>query len=95
MVKIQEETKGAFTNGDINMTWLLDSCPRLNAFFDEVMRMTNSSSSVRSVVSDTVIGDTVLGAGTKVLIPYRQLHFNEDVFGENALQFAIHDPFCR
>ena len=84
MAKIQEETDGAFTNEDINMTWLLDSCPRLNAFFDEVMRMTNSSSSVRSVVSDTVIGDSVLRAGTKVLIPYRQLHFNEDVFGENA-----------
>lgn len=84
MVLIQEETDGAFGNAGMDMCWLLDSCPRLNAFFDEVMRMTNSSSSVRTVVSDTVIGDSVLRAGMKVLIPYRQLHFNEDIFGDNA-----------
>ena len=69
------------------MTYLLESCVRLNCLFDEVLRMTNSSSSVRSVVSDTVIGDSVLRTGTKVLIPYRQLHFDEAVFGTDANQF--------
>ena len=61
----------------------MDSCPQLNAFFDEVMRITDSSSSIRSVVKDTVIGDSVLRAGMKVLIPYRQRHFNEHVSGQN------------
>ena len=83
---IEEETEGAFTDGNINMTWLLDSCPRLNAFFDEIMRITNSSASVRSVVSDTVLGDFILRAGTKVMIPYRQLHFNEDAYGSNVAE---------
>lgn len=86
MVKIQEETAGAFTTDQVDMSWLLNSSPRLNAFFDEVIRMTNSSSSVRSVVSDTVIGDCTLRAGMKILIPYRQLHFNEEVFGTDALK---------
>ena len=86
MANLQEETEGAFVNGEINMSWLLDSCPRLNAFFDEVMRITNSSSSVRTVVSDTVVGDSVIRTGMKVLIPYRQLHFNADVFGKDVLE---------
>lgn len=86
MVKIREETAGAFLTDQIDMTWLLHSCPHLNAFFDEVIRMTNSSSSVRTVMSDTVIGDCTLRAGMKVLIPYRQLHFNKEVFGTDALK---------
>ena len=84
MAKIQEETAEAFSNGQIDMSCLLHSCPRLNAFFDEVMRITNSSSSVRTVLSDTVIGDCIFRAGVKILIPYRQLHFDEEVFGTDA-----------
>ena len=86
MASLQEETDAAFTNGGISLSWLLESCPRLNAFFDEVMRMTASSSSVRTAVSDTVMGDAVIRTGMKILIPYRQLHFNEEVFGEDALE---------
>ena len=85
---IRDETSHAFTTtGELSMTFLLDSCVRLNCVFDEVLRMTNSSSSVRSVVSDTVIGDFVLRSGAKVLIPYRQLHFDEATFGANAQEF--------
>ena len=69
------------------MTLLLTSCVRLNCLFDEVLRMTNSSSSVRNVISDTIIGDSVLRSGTKVLIPYRQLHFDEAIFGIDAQEF--------
>lgn len=85
---IRDETSHAFTTtGELSMTFLLDSCVRLNRLFDEVLRMTNSSSSVRSVVSDTVIGDFVLRPGAKVLIPYLQLHFDEATFGANAQEF--------
>ena len=84
MAKIQEETAEAFSNGQIDMSCLLNLCPRLNAFFDEVMRITNSSSSVRTVISDTAIGDCIFRAGVKILIPYRQLHFDEEVFGTDA-----------
>ena len=57
--------------------------------------MTNSSSSVRSVVSDTVIGDFVLRPGAKVLIPYLQLHFDEATFGANAQEFDSRDSSNR
>lgn len=49
--------------------------------------MTNSSSSIRTVVSDTIIGDFILQSGAKVLIPYRQLHFDKATFGANAQEF--------
>lgn len=81
---IQEETKPAFDGGKVEMACLLNSSPRLNALFDEVLRLTNSSSSVRSVVSEAVVGNFIFRAGTKVIIPYRQLHFDQAVFGENA-----------
>ena len=85
MAKIQGEAAGAFSNDQIDMSWLLNSCPRLNGFFDEIMRMTNSSSSVCTVVSDVAISDCIIRAGAKILIPYRQLHFNKDVFGTDGL----------
>ena len=66
------------------MTFLADSCVRLNCVFDEVLRITSSSLSTRDVLSDTIIGDFVLRSGTKVLIPYRHLHFDEAIFRSNA-----------
>lgn len=89
LVSIQEEITPAFGNGKAGMTYLVHSCPSLNALFDEVLRMTNSSSSVRSVVSNTVVGGFTFHAGTKVIIPYRQLHFDEAVFGQDAHNLNI------
>ena len=56
--------------------------------------MTNSATSVRNVVCDTVINGRTYQAGTKILMPYRQLHFNNDVFGVNADLFD-HERFLR
>lgn len=84
LVAIQAEIELAFSNEKAEMAYLLDSCPRLNALFDEVLRMTNSSSSVRSVALETVVGGSTFRAGMKVIIPYRQLHFDEAVFGQDA-----------
>lgn len=84
LVSIQEETAPAFVNEKANMAHLLDLCPRLNALFDEVLRLTNSSSSIRSVASETVVGGYTFRAGMKVIIPYRQLHLDEAAFGPDA-----------
>ena len=69
----------------------LDQCPRINAVFHETLRMTSSSMSVR---------DKHLRAGTKVLVPYRQLHFDEKVFGATAAyfdpeRFLAHEDLSR
>lgn len=65
----------------------LDRCPHLDAIFHEVLRLVSSSSSIRNVQTPITVGGKYLRAGTKVLIPYRQLHFDEDVFGSNAQSF--------
>jgi len=45
--------------------------------------------SVRNVLEPLTVGGKYLRAGTKVLVPYRQLHFDDKVFGGNA---AVFDP---
>ena len=65
----------------------LEKCPRLAALYGEVLRLTASSASIRTVESDTPLRNVVPSAGGKVLMPFRQLHFNKDVFGSNADEF--------
>ena len=84
---IREETTPAFASGDTNIDYLLESSPRLNALFDEVLRITNSSSSVRSVTRDTMINGSKFRAGKRILMPYRQLHFDKSVFDIDAQEF--------
>lgn len=71
----------------IDISYLLTTCPRLEALFHEVLRISNSSASVRAVVAPTYLGSKVLRAGTKVLIPHRQLHSNKSIFGPSASSF--------
>ena len=76
------------------MEYLSNDCPCLNAVFDETVRLTNSAASVRNVVSDTVINGKTYRAGSKIIMPYRQLHFNEAVFGRDPESFD-HERFLR
>lgn len=92
---IREETRAACEGrDDVDMTHLLERSPTINAVFDEVMRLSNSSSSIRRVDSEVRIGGLKLRKGTNVLIPYRQLHFNEDAFGSDVRVFNP-DRFLR
>jgi cytochrome P450 len=65
----------------------LEGCPRLMAFYDGVLRLTTASASIRTIESTTTLGNVTLRPGGKVLLPFRQLHFNEKVFGSNADEF--------
>lgn len=60
---------------------LLQTCPLLNASFNETLRLVTAASSARTVLSPTVIGGKGLQKGAKLLLPYRHLHFQESVFG--------------
>lgn len=84
---LQNETAHAVSGSSVDLTYLNNHCPLLNAVFDETVRLTNSASSVRQVVSDTIINDRLYRAGAKIMMPYRQLHFNEAVFGPNPEGF--------
>ena len=59
----------------------------MDAVYNEVLRITSASSSVRTVISPTQLHGKILSPGKTVLIPYRQLHLDEEVFGEDALHF--------
>ena len=65
----------------------MNHCPRLEALFLEVMRLTASTTTMRKIIGSTEIGGKILRPGYRVLTPYRQLHHNEDVFGDDVGEF--------
>ncbi|KAL9608970.1 MAG: hypothetical protein Q9167_006221 [Letrouitia subvulpina] len=73
--------------GLTGLEYRLEECPLLDSVWNETLRLTASSSSVRTVRSTTEIRSKILRPGTKVLIPYWQLHFNENVWGPNPEAF--------
>ena len=86
---VHEETKPAISHGSagLDVHHLVDHCPRLDGLFQETMRMTAFSASVRLITEDTKIGDSVLYKGKRMIIPFRQLHLNEEVFGGDVTSF--------
>lgn len=68
------------------------SCPLLDSTLREVLRLYTSSASMRLMLEDTILNDKVLLKGNKVMIPYRALHENPDVWGSDA-HFAL--PGCQ
>ena len=71
-------------------------CPRLMSFYHEILRLTTSSTSIRTVKSPISLtgGTHILPPAAKVLLPLRQLHFDKSVFGPNADDFDP-DRFLR
>ena len=84
---LREETSAAIGLEPLQMVKALDQCPRLEAVFHETLRLVGSSVSVRKVVAPTVLGGKELLPGRDVLVPFRQLHLNPDVFGFDADRF--------
>lgn len=74
-------------NGSPNIARLLEDCPLLNSAYDEVLRYTNNAMGVRLVVNQTRIGGKTLRPGRKLLMPYRQMHLDGDVWGPGAASF--------
>ncbi|KAL8977952.1 MAG: hypothetical protein Q9205_006351 [Flavoplaca limonia] len=84
---IRHETEPAFDNGVLSVDYLKNSCPLLDAIWNETLRHSAYSASVRHITEDTIIGGKTLRKGNRLMIPYRQLHFDESVFGEDAHVF--------
>lgn len=63
------------------------SYPRLIAVYNEALRMSSASASIRTVASVTRVRQYVLQPKSLVLIPMRQLHFNDNAFGSNVQEF--------
>lgn len=65
----------------------LEQCPLLTATYNETLRVFTSSTAARDVKTECVIGGVTLEEGSRLVIPYRQMQFDEEVFGANASQF--------
>ncbi|KAF2090210.1 cytochrome P450 [Saccharata proteae CBS 121410] len=85
---VKEETAPAFDkHGNLHHKYLLEDCPRFESIFLEVLRLVNGALTVRKILATTRIGTKVLEAGNTVIIPARQLHLNEEVWGANNYNF--------
>lgn len=87
---IREETTLAFLNGDSqspDVKYLDEKCPRLNDIWDEIVRLSAYSSSMRYIIEDTIVDDKILRKGNRVMIFNWQLHFDENVFGDKVREF--------
>jgi len=78
-------------NGNLDVDALtgrdMSAMPFTNALWHETLRVTNSASSARYVATSTSVGGLHLRKGDRVIVPYRQLHYNSQVFGPSAFEF--------
>lgn len=85
---IRLETDAAITGDKItDLAYLCNQCPQLDSIWLEALRLNSNAASVRLVTKDTVIGDKLMRKGNRIMIPYRLLHFDEDVYGADTQRF--------
>lgn len=90
MDAFRRETEPAFTGTDLVDPFYFqdpDKCPQVDHIWNETLRMTGWSVSVRLITKDTVIAGKVLCKGSRVMVPHRLLHFDQTIFGENIDSF--------
>lgn len=71
----------------VDFEYLTNHCPRLESVFNEVIRLNVGSTSLRYVTHSTIINNKLFRAGSKLVMPYRPLHLDSNVFGPNLDQF--------
>lgn len=72
------------------MAYLLKECKVLASVHDETLRLSADSIGIRVVRQEFEIGGKTLSPGRTILMPYRQCHFDPQLFGPNAAEF---DPY--
>ena len=88
------EISPAYQNGNISPFYLTENCPRLDAVLLETLRVTNGALSARGIVVPTQIRSKVLRSGNSILIPLRQLHYEEAIFGDDPARWDL-EQFLR
>lgn len=84
---VRQETEAAWKSGKLDIKFLCANCPNLEAIFNEALRLNGGAMVSRVVLERTMIGGKDLLPGSSILIPSRQLHTNEDVWGSNVREF--------
>ncbi|KAI3401886.1 hypothetical protein diail_6445 [Diaporthe ilicicola] len=85
--QIKREMRPAWKTNTVDMTYLLEKCPLLASFYEEMLRINNEPVGIRLVAEPVTIGGKELQPGRKLLMPYKQLHMDSGVFGANAGSF--------
>ncbi|ETS85983.1 hypothetical protein PFICI_04008 [Pestalotiopsis fici W106-1] len=83
----REETESAWQSGHLDIKYLCANSPNLDSIFNEVLRLNNTAAAVRVASKDTTVGGKHLPAGSTILMPFRQLHMNENVWGTGVSEF--------
>ena len=84
---VRAEIGSAVSQRLLGLDSRLEQCHLLVAIYHEILRLNTASASVRGISADTNIGNVVLRAGSRVLVPYRQLHMNQAFWGNDAEEF--------
>jgi cytochrome P450 len=72
----------------------LHDCPTFMSAYHETLRISSSSMTIRYVMEDSYVRGFKLEKGAKVMIPYRQVMLDENIYGHNAEQYN-HEQFLR
>lgn len=81
-------------DGSLKLIYLLESCTLLNSVYEETLRIVNYPVGARTVMKSMHLHGQHLRPGRKLLMMYRQMHFNPDIFDPNATQFGL-ERFLR
>lgn len=84
---LKEEVFSVMSDNELDVERIIQQCPLLDSTYHEALRFANAAGSIRAVLQPTEIGGKLFRPGRKVMMPYRQLHFNEDVYGPNVDHF--------
>lgn len=92
---VREETAPVFrADGAFDFDYLHTSVPQLEAMWNEMLRLASFAASVRFITADTILGSKRLRKGNRLIVPYRQLHMDESIFGQPVDQFQ-HQRFLE
>ena len=93
MRRIRTETETAYHNGKLDLE-KLSRCPLLDALVAETLRYYSASYSIRTVAQTTFLGGKRFHKGSRIIAPFRQLHFDRTVYGDDDQKFDP-DRFLR
>lgn len=87
LARVKKETENAWSSGELDVKYLCTNSPVLESVFFETMRCSTGAAALREMAEDTVIGNKIFRKGEKLLIPFRQLHSNEKIWGTTTNDF--------
>ncbi|KAK3682777.1 cytochrome P450 [Podospora appendiculata] len=90
---VRQETDAAWRAVDggepeLDIKYLCANAPNLGSIFNEVLRLNNTAAAVRVATKRTVLsGGKAVPKGGMLVLPFRPLHTNEMVWGDDARRF--------